>query len=210
MGRRMRQRTWTAGGVGLILCGAIGMIHTEVVGMAGTEAFPLVADVVFAASVLLFAIGLSPEASVVGRNRVGVAAMAVLAVWPLVSFGLTRLPAFGPEAETGAWTIYGYAALLVPAAAGLVAAAQIARGDTVPFPWRWAPMWALGGHALAWAIPQIVFVTVRPEEIQGFADLLRMLGALASLAGTLGLGILAIVLAMRQRPESVEVYRSEA
>ena len=196
--------------MGLILCGAIGMVHSELVGIAGTEVLPLVADVVFAASMLLFAIGLSPDASVVGRNPLGVTALAVLAVWPLVSFVLTRLPAFGPEAEIGAWTIHGYASLLVPAAAGLVAAAQIARGDTVPFPWRWAPMWVLGGYALAWAIPQVIFATVRPEEIQGLADLLRMLAALASLAGTLGLGILAIVLAVKQRPESVEVYRSEA
>jgi hypothetical protein len=35
-----------------------------------------------------------------------------------------------------------------------------------------------------------------------------MLGLLAFLAGTLGLGILALVIGARQRPESIEVYRS--
>src|SRR5690606_32214784 len=59
-----------------------------------------------------------------------------------------------------------------------------------------------------WAIPQIVFVTVRPEHVQSFADLFGMLSSLAALAGTLGLGILAIVLAVQQRPDGVEVYRS--
>ena len=98
--------------------------------------------------------------------------------------------------------------LLAWAAAGLIAAAQIARTDIVPQPWRWAPLWVLGGYALSWAVPQIVFVSLRPEEIQPFAGLLQLLSALAGLAGTLGLGILAIVLAVQQRPDSVEVYRS--
>lgn len=135
--------------------------------------------------------------------------MAVVALWPLAAFALTRsLAAQGPTDDT-AWVIYGYFSLLVPAAAGLVAGAQIARADIVSSPWRWAPLWVLGAHALTWAVPQIIFVTVRPESIQAFADLFAMLGALASLAGTLGLGILAIALAVQQRPDSVEVYRSD-
>jgi hypothetical protein len=35
-----------------------------------------------------------------------------------------------------------------------------------------------------------------------------LLGAVAGLVGTLGLGILALVLAAQQRPETVEVFRS--
>ncbi len=184
------------------------MLQTSLIGVAGAG-ISVITDVIYAVSMLLFAIGLSSEASVVGRKPVGVTAMAVLALWPLAASALAHSLGLGPDTAGGAWTILGYASLLVPAAAGLIAAAQIARGDTVPFPWRWAPLWVLGGYALAWAIPQIVFVTVRPEEIQGFADLVRMLGALASLTGTLGLGILAIILAGQQKPESVEVYRSD-
>ena len=69
-------------------------------------------------------------------------------------------------------------------------------------------MWVLAAYAVTWSVPEIVFVSVRPDSIQAFADLFLMLGALASLAGTLGLGILAIILAVRERPGSVEVYRS--
>lgn len=134
--------------------------------------------------------------------------MVVVALWPLMKFVVTQpLDSYATANDT-AWMIYGYAALLVPAGAGLVAAMQIARTDNVPAPWKWAPLWVLGAYALTWAIPEVIFVTVRPEGIQALADLLAMLGALASLAGTLGLGVLAIALAVRERPGSVEVYRS--
>jgi hypothetical protein len=181
------------------------MLQTSFIGL---DAVRFITHVIFAASILLFAIGLSRDASVVARRPLGLTAMAALALWPLAAFALSR--ALMPDAPTNdsGWTIFGYVSLLVPAAAGLVAAAQIARSDTVPSPWRWAPLWVLGAYALAWAVPQIIFVTVRPESIQGFADLLLMLGSLASLSGTLGLGILAIVLAAQQKPESVDIYRS--
>ena len=205
---RNRRRTWITGGAGLIVCGVLGMLQTNLVGMPGSEIMRVVTDVVFAASMLLFAFGLSREASVVGRQPVGSAAMVVLALWPFAAFVLTRSLNSQVPSEDTAWMIYGYVSLLVPAAAGLVAAAQIARSGNVPAPWRWAPMWVLAAYAVTWAVPEIVFVSVRPDSIQAFADLFLMLGALDSLAGTLGLGILAIILAVRERPGSVEVYRS--
>lgn len=204
MSRRNRQRTWTYGGVGLILCGVVGTVQTSVNASIGSDAVRAGSAVVFAASILLFAFGFSRDASVVGRKPLGVAALTVLALWPLAAFAITR--ALEPTADEAAWNVYGYVSLLVPAAAALVAAAQIGRNEDLPRPWRWAPMWVLGLYAVTWAVPQIIFVAERPENIQGFADLFRMLGSLASLAGTLGLGILAIVLAAKQRPDSVEVY----
>lgn len=197
-----------SGGAGLIFCGVFGMLQANLLGITGTEVIRVVTDLIFAAAILLFAFGLSREASVVGRTPLGVTAMVVVALWPLIKFVVTQsLDSHAPSNDT-AWMIYGYASLLVPAGAGLVAAAQIARTDNVPAPWKWAPLWVLGVYALTRAVPEILFVTIRPEGIQAFADLLAMLGALASLAGTLGLGILAIALAVRERPGSVEVYRS--
>jgi hypothetical protein len=66
----------------------------------------------------------------------------------------------------------------------------------------------LGFQAFAWAVPQIVFVSLGSDAIANLADLYVLMSTLAGLAGTLGLGILALVLAAQQRPESVEVYRS--
>lgn len=188
-----------------MVCGVLAMLQSSFVGL---DAIRVITDVIFAASILLFAIGLSREASVVARRPLGLIAMAIVAVWPLTSFVLTRTLVQGTEPDDSGWMIYGYVSLLIPAVAGLIAAMQIARNDTVPSPWRWAPMWVLGAYALAWAVPQIIFVTERPEAVQGFADLFRTLGSLSSLAGTLGLGILAMVLAAQQKPESVDIYRS--
>lgn len=205
---RSRRRTWTVGGVGLILCGVLGMLQTSLFGIVETTVVTVVTDVIFAASILLFAFGLSREASIVARKRVGMTAMVVVALWPLAAFVASQALAPQTSADDTVWMIFNYSSLLVPAAAALLAAAQIARAEAVPAPWRWAPLWVLGAYALMWAVPEILFVTVRPESIQAFADLLLMLGTLASLAGTLGLGILAIVLAVQQSPETVEVYRS--
>lgn len=208
MSRRSRQQTWTYAGAGLIVCGVGEMVQTSLRGTPGSDAVRILIDLVFAASILLFAFGLSRDASVVGRRPLGVTAMAVVALWPLADLASEGLLPLGPSTDDTAWMVQGYLSLIVPAAAGLVAAVQIARGDEVPRPWRWAPMWVLGAYAVTWVIPQVIFVTEHPENIQAFADLFQMLGSLASLAGTLGLGIVALVLAARQRPESVEVYPS--
>ncbi|WP_435748794.1 hypothetical protein [Microbacterium sp. PMB16] len=204
MSRRSRQKTWTYAGAGLIFCGVVEAVQTSLNGTLGMAAFQVITGLAFAVSILLFAFGFTPDASVVARRPLGVTALTIVAVWPFAAFAITR--GLMPLAGEAVWSIYGYVALLIPAAAALVAAAQIGRNGKLPRPWRWAPMWVLGLYALTWAIPQIIFVTERPETIQGFADLFRMFGSLASLAGTLGLGILAIVLAAKQRPESVEVY----
>lgn len=206
------RKTWTAGGIGLIACGVIGVLQSSAPGLTGSGAISVVNDVIYAASALLFAIGFSRAASVVARKPLGVSAMVIVALWPLANSLLARLLASGVPVQTAgsgaAWTVYGYLSLLIPAAAGLLAAVQISRAGVVPSPWRHAPLWVLGAYAVTWAIPRIIFVTVRSGEIQAFADMFLMLGSLASLAGTLGLGILAIVLAARESPRSVDVYRS--
>jgi hypothetical protein len=92
--------------------------------------------------------------------------------------------------------------------AGALAAVEIVRARVVPQPWLWAPVWVLGLHVLAWVVPQLVFATVRPETVQGFADLIASVGALATVAGTFGLGILAMVLAVQRGESAVEVFRS--
>ncbi|MGM7668163.1 hypothetical protein [Microbacterium sp. A93] len=202
------RKTWMVAGSGLIICGVIGMLQPSVLGLTGSAVITVIGDVIYAASVLLFAIGFSREASIVERRPLGVTAMAIVGLWPLAGFILTRLLALVEPSGGSAWTVYGYLSLLIPAAAGLLAAVQIARADAVPSPWRLAPLWVLGAYAVTWAISQIIFVTVRSESIQAFADMFFMLGALTSLAGTLGLGILALVLDARKTPRSVDVYTS--
>lgn len=207
MTRRQRQRTWVIGGIGLIVCGVVGILLPTLNTVTGTAGISAVLDVVYATSVILFAVGLSQEASIVARKPLGVIALAVVGLWPLTLFLLTRLTPENPAGGAGT-TVLGYLAILVPTGAGLVAAMQVVRAKVVANPWRWAPLWALCGYVGAWVIAQLVFVSQDAGEIQSFAPLLQMLATLAGFAGTAGLGVLAIVLAAKQRPETTEIYSS--
>lgn len=214
---RQRRLTRMIGGIALVLCGVIGMLQSAVPGISQTTS--ILVDVVFAAAVLLFAIGLSREGSVVARRPLGVTALAVVAVWPLV---MRSVQPFLPtmDAETFAAgldayrevedvlnTVY-YVSLAVSLAASLVACVQIARAGVVPKPWNLAPLWAFGVVLVAGILPQVLFASAAPGGAQAYADVAVLIGLIGFLARTLGLGIVALMLATRVRPETVEVYRS--
>ena len=207
---RQLKRTWIAGGIGLISCGVVGMLRYSVLGAPGSSQFlGVTADIFYAVGVALLAIGLTREASVVARQPLGMVAMLFVAVWPLFSDLATGwLELLEPQGQGAAWTVFGYIALVIPIGAGLIAATQIARAGVIQAPWRWAPLWVLGVQVLAWAVPQLTFVAVGAGNAQLYADLFAMLGTLAFLTSTLGLGTLAVVLAARRRPASVDVFRS--
>lgn len=214
---RQRRLTWMIGGISLIVCGVIGMLQYSLFGIAQTAG--IVLDVVFAAAVLLFAVGLSREASVVARRPLGVIALAVVALWPLATRAaqpfLPRMDAATfeagmaayREAETVLTTVF-FVNLLVSLAASLLASVQIARAGVVPRPWNWAPLWALIASVAAGVIPQILFSAAGSAGTQVYTEIAVLLGALGVLSRTLGLGILALVLAARVRNGSVDIYRS--
>ncbi|WP_157549662.1 hypothetical protein [Microbacterium sp. Leaf288] len=214
---RQRRLTWMIGGIGLIVCGVMGMLQYSLFGIAQTTGFVL--DVVFAAAVLLFAVGLSREASVVARRPLGVIALAVVALWPLMTRAvqpfLPTMDAATFEAGMAAYreaenvlTAVFFANLLVSLAASLLASVQIARAGVVPRPWNWAPLWALIASAAAGVIPQILFSAAGSAGTQVYAEIAVLLGTVGFLSRTLGLGILALVLATRVRTGSVDIYRS--
>ncbi|KAA9111402.1 hypothetical protein [Microbacterium rhizomatis] len=209
--------TWTIGGTGLVLCGVLGMLQYSLFG-AGPVA-GIVQDLVFAATVLLFALGLSKEASVVARRPLGVTALAVVALWPLVVLlANPLLPTMdaatfdaGLDAYRAAESILTaafYVDILVSIAAALVAAVQIARAGVVPRPWRWAPLWAVIASVAAGVLPQLLFAFTGPGDTQQLANAAMVIGALGLLVRTLGLGVLALVLAARVPHRTVEVFRS--
>lgn len=205
------------GGIGLIVCGVIGMLQYSLFGIA--QATGIVLDVVFAAAVLLFAVGLSREASVVARRPLGVIALAVVALWPLVTRAvqpfLPRMDAATFEAGMAAYreaenvlTAVFFVNLLVSLAASLLASVQIARAGVVPRPWNWAPLWAWIASVTAGVIPQILFSAAGSAGTRVYTEIAVLLGTVGFLSRTLGLGILALVLAARVRTGSVDIYRS--
>lgn len=98
--------------------------------------------------------------------------------------------------------------LLLPIAAGLIGTVQIARSGNVPTPWNWAPFWVLAAGML---LEAATLVTATAASASGNSDAFLTLTALESvsfLVGSLGLGMLAIVLGMRTHG-SIEVFRSK-
>lgn len=177
-------------------------------GAPGTGAvFTVASDILWAAAILLLTIGVTRESSVVARRPLGLAAAAVVALWP-VTRTLVQLfaPPWSPE-QADAWLFWMYLSMALPVIAGAIAAVQIARAKVAPRPWNWAPLWVIAGQALLWAIPQIVAVSA-PSVIVLIADTLAAVGTLSFLASTLGLGSVAIVLAGRSRAGTVDVYTS--
>ena len=69
-------------------------------------------------------------------------------------------------------------------------------------------LWAFAVSVVAAVIPQLLFAAAGSSGAQALAEAAILLGAIGFLARTLGLGILALVLAARLRNDSVDVYRS--
>ena len=195
------------GGIGLIASGVLGVLPANALGYPALMWVTLLADLVYAASALLLAIGLSRRESIVARRPLGVCAIAMLAIWPLIGRMLLST-ASATEPTDNALTVIGYLSLLVPTGAALIAVVQIARCRTVPAPWNRAPAWVLGGQVAVWALPQISLTAGDLGAVQTFLPLFSSLGVLAFLSGTVGLGVVAVYLAARQRPTGIQVYRS--
>ncbi|KTS03105.1 hypothetical protein [Microbacterium testaceum] len=206
---RARTRTWRTGG---ILLGVAGVL-TLLAGQHALNGFALrvVIDIVWAIGVLAFAVGFSRDASVVGRRPLGMTSLIVVAVTPLVSDAVVMaLPEVRSPDDPAvvATSVVSWGGTIVSLAAGLVAAVQIARLGTVPRRWRWMPMWALcvsvGAAALQYATVALLFGAGAGQDVLVAAN---MIGVLSLLAPTLGLGVLALVAAASERPDSVDVYR---
>ena len=200
-----------SGGVGLIICGVLSILnHSLLWSAAAGITVGVVADLAWAVGVMIFAIGFSRDGSVVARKPLGIAAMGVVAFWPLVTTTVSALLTAlipGPDDRLLMW---GYASVLITFAAGLIASLEIARSGAVPSPWNWAPLVALGVQTLAWLLPQLLAVGADLTDPTMFVGLANGLGTLSTLATTFGLGIVATVLAARNHPADVEIYTSQS
>jgi hypothetical protein len=204
---RVRQ-TWRVGSVGRIACGVIGMLGNNFLVTPAVVVIAIIGDLLYTAAVLLFAIGLSRQASVVARKPLGVTAMSVVAVSPLLAtlFSQLSAPSRTPDSSEE-WMILTYLLLIVPAGAGLIAAVQIGRAGVVIPPWRWAPLWVLTIHVTAWASTQILYRSLTPDTLPELSGLTTMPGTLAFLTGTLGLGILGLLITPH-RPHTTNISPS--
>lgn len=205
--------TWIIGGAGLVLCGVIAVIQYAMPRLApqavqvAAGPLELAFDVLFAAAVLVFAIGSRREASVVARRPLGVAALVVYALWPLaIRLVVPFLPrmdaAYGAglstyrEAETILATVF-LVNVAVSFLAASIAAVQIARAGTVPSPWHRAPLVVLLFSVVAAAAMMFLVWGGMGSAWYGGAGVLADM--LNLLLRTIGLGGIALVLALRSR-----------
>ena len=206
-----RSVTWRVGGILLGVCGVIGLAGPRLVGAPMAQ--QILIDGLWALGILVFAIGFSRAGSVVARRPLGVTALVVVALAPLVvnlSYNLAPVTVVSADPST-AWTAFAVSltASAVSIAAGAVAATQIARLGAVPARWRWAPLWALGISVGCAVLVQGVWGALGAAGAdQSVLVAAGVIGWIGALAPTLGLGVVALIAASTDRPDSVEVFRS--
>lgn len=196
---------WVWGGGLLVLAAVLPAIGSGG-GMFGAPQTILawVQKLAFAASMAVFAFGLRGRGSVVARRPSGVIALLLVGVaLPLLDALTSWVFVVDPDAPgsipdwIGTAQIVTYAGLALWGAAALVATAQIARVDAVPYPWRWAPLAALGVLAVVFLALQVIGTTTAGDGDSGAAAaLVGTWGAVTELV-PLALGILALALGAR-------------
>ncbi|WP_169580877.1 MULTISPECIES: hypothetical protein [Microbacterium] len=148
----------------------------------------------FAAAVVLFAVGIRGEGSVVGRRPVGTIALIATAVAWMVPI----LPSALPAESSLVWFAVGQWGVVV---AGTVAAVEVIRLRAVRGWTRFLPL-ALVVAQLALQLSMLVILTAPLDSWSrlGWAAMLGLFGYPAVTLITLAIGICALVAGLRARP----------
>lgn len=181
---------WTIGG-SLLIASALFPLVAQGVFLPGLG---VLSAGLYAASLLVLALGVRGQGSVVARRPLGVTALVVAALVPIAStvfWGLVPLPPDGAD-----WAVplnQGVEVLLLGSL--LVATVQIARAGVVPAGARWLPLIVVVVAAAAQILVTALFVAVA-SGVGDFTALLALVALIGAVAPLL-LGIVAIVLASR-------------
>jgi hypothetical protein len=204
------RRAWVSGGVLLIAATVFGPIFQPVASQIPGGA--IIATALFSASMLVFAFGIRGSGSVTARRPLGTTALAALAIWVLLIWGLQSALLSSnfvlSDSTMNSLLAFGYVDSIVRFVAALVAVIQIARARVVPHPWNWAPTWALAAVTTPWVFEQII--AAGPAQSAGSLALtFGPTGSLIYIGGPVFLGVLAIVLAnLSRRTRTVPIFRS--
>lgn len=166
----------------------------------------LVLAVLWAGALLVLALGIRRSGSVVVRRPLGVTALVVAAMMPVVSMLVwVVVPVDISDPTTS--VMVGQALAVIDLAALAVATVAIARAGAVPHRLRWVPLIVLAVCAGAQIAAQAVAVAA-PDAFVLPGVIAFFMGA--TLLGTLGillLGILTIVFAPREQVRSDEIVQ---
>lgn len=203
-----RRCTWMTGGVLLLASVLLDLVMNAMPGVwMGT-----LSQLLFAAALVIFAIGLGTGGSVTARRPLGTGVLIAFAVWNLAWPWVMGLIAY-PSAVVGRAADDYFATMQLLGVIGQVvslillalAVTQIGRLRVVPRPWNWAPLWALAAVVLCQVL-QSILVVASPTAGQEVLITISGLFMLVNVLAMAFLGVLAIVLATRRDPASVVVY----
>lgn len=197
---------WVWGGALLLASAVLPLFQAQFAGVGALHTALLFAMYgAFAVAIGLFALG---RDSVVARRPLGVTALLVLGLWPFataVFWSVIPVEAIAYDpALIAIVSISGYLQMIVPLAAAVVAAVQIARAGVVPRRLRWLPLIAVAVGYGAGILVTLVYVPFEGATLsatmQALVGPLSAMASLASFAAVAGIGILAIVEGLRPRP----------
>lgn len=205
---RDARRAWLVGGCLVLASVAVQLASSQTAGTILQPWISWLGALAWAAALTVFAFGIRGSGSVVARRPLGVAGLLVGGFLPLV-FPVFWSIGAGPVLDAGGRTasmVIGYAQLLLPAVALLVAVVVIGRAGAVPRGVRWVPAIVFACNAGVQLAAQFAGLAAPVLGQQVLTPLFALTG-LVSTAGSLLLGILAVVFGMRQDPpETVQVY----
>lgn len=193
---RLRERLWVTGGSLLILSVVVGLVFQTTTGVGW------IVRLLFAAALVLFALGWRGVGSITARRPLGTVALIVLGVWPWLNdlFWL----AIQPAAEVS--VVIGTAPMVGQLAVALIAVSQIVRAHVLLKPWVWAPAVSLG-IVVAVQVGMMVFGLNSQDQTALLAAM--NLVTLAQAVAVVGLGVVAIMLSARPiTGQSVQVFSS--
>lgn len=209
LARRQRRSTWILGGILLIVPALIDIILRTSLGAAVGWGSRLI----FLLAVIIFTVGIGPAGSVTARRPLGTVSALVFGALLAAGGLLPLLPALARPASgdvqamvAAATTVAlsSLAIVLVALVFGVIAAVQIARAGVVPAPWRWAPLWALGAGVIGSLVGMLLPVFLITSGLP-VAETANLVMAGISGAAEIFLGIVAIALGIRERPEGAAV-----
>ena len=197
---------WTIGGSLLL---AVGLLPLALQAAAAlVPGIGIFGDVLWAAALAVFAFGVRGAGSVVARRPLGMTALLVAGLLPLMSsLAWQFLP---QEVQGSAWaSLITQTQLVLMLAALLTATVEIGRAQAVPSKLRWLPLIAVIVVAIAFAGAQIIamqIATLGQQVLSLFIAVTTLVPALALFT----VGIAAIVAGVQQPPRAddatVQVY----
>jgi hypothetical protein len=191
------QRAWFIGGALFLATVIILTTQSGIPVLFGGETLR---SALFAAALLVFAIGIRGSGSVTARRPLGTVALILLAAWLLLGSTLNAVfSTFATDAVPGVLLGFGYVDSFVQFALALVAVMQIGRLRVVPTPWNWVPAWALAAVSLSWLVIQLLGLVLGAQGNTLLTLYILNMDSIVRSASVVLLGVLAIVLADRAR-----------